>query len=45
MELGRRRIAALVAAFATQQAGLEVHLLLSDVGLESGKTALMSPCG
>jgi LysR family transcriptional activator of dmlA len=37
MELGRRRIAPLLAEFATQHPGLEVHLLLSDAGLEVGQ--------
>jgi len=40
MELGRRRIAPLAAAFAAQHAGLEVHLLLSDVGLEVGQDGI-----
>jgi DNA-binding transcriptional LysR family regulator len=37
VELGRRRIAPLVAGFASQHPGLEAHLLLSDVGLEVGQ--------
>ena len=40
MELGRRRIAPLLADFAAQHPGLEVHLVLSDAGLEVGQDAL-----
>lgn len=37
VELGRRRIAPLVAEFTARHPGLEAHLLLSDVGLEVGQ--------
>ena len=37
IEFGRRRIAPLLAEFATLHPGLEVHLLLSDAGLEIGQ--------
>jgi DNA-binding transcriptional LysR family regulator len=40
MELGRRRIAPLLAEYAAQHPGLEVHLVLSDVGLEVGQDKL-----
>jgi DNA-binding transcriptional LysR family regulator len=40
MELGRRRIAPLVADFAAQHPGIEAHLVLSDAGLEVGQDAL-----
>ncbi len=36
-ELGRRRIAPLLADFAALHPGLETHLLLSDAGLEVGQ--------
>jgi DNA-binding transcriptional LysR family regulator len=39
-ELGRRRIAPLLAEFATQHPGLEVHLMLSDAGLEVGQDGI-----
>lgn len=40
MELGRRRIAPLLAQFATQHPGLEVLLVLSDAGLEVGQDGI-----
>jgi DNA-binding transcriptional LysR family regulator len=40
MELGRRRIGPLLAKFAAQHPGLEVHLALSDAGLEVGEDGL-----
>jgi DNA-binding transcriptional LysR family regulator len=40
MELGRRRIGPLLAEFAAQHPGLEVHLALSDAGLEVGEDGL-----
>ncbi|HUN43727.1 MAG TPA: LysR family transcriptional regulator [Acetobacteraceae bacterium] len=40
MELGRRHIAPLLADFATRHAGLEVHLVLSDAGLEVGQDGI-----
>jgi DNA-binding transcriptional LysR family regulator len=40
MELGRRRIAPLLAQFAAQHPGLEVHLVLSDAGLEVGQDGI-----
>jgi len=40
MELGRRRIAPLLAEFAVRQPGLEVHLVLSDAGLEVGQDGI-----
>jgi DNA-binding transcriptional LysR family regulator len=40
MELGRRRIAPLLGAFAARHPGLEVHLMLSDAGLEVGEDGL-----
>jgi len=40
MELGRRRIAALLAEFAAQHPGLEAHLVLSDAGLEIGQDGI-----
>jgi DNA-binding transcriptional LysR family regulator len=40
MELGRRRIAPLLAEFATQHPALAVHLVLSDAGLEVGQDGL-----
>jgi DNA-binding transcriptional LysR family regulator len=40
MELGRRRIAPLLAEFAARHPALEVHLVLSDVGLEVGEDGL-----
>ncbi|MFZ0500604.1 MAG: LysR family transcriptional regulator [Steroidobacteraceae bacterium] len=40
MELGRRRIAPLLAEFAARQPGLEVHLTLSDAGLEVGQDGI-----
>ncbi|WP_213770022.1 LysR family transcriptional regulator [Bradyrhizobium sp. dw_78] len=39
-DLGRRRIAHLLADFATRHRGLEVHLVLSDAGLEVGEDGL-----
>ena len=40
MELGRRRIAPLLGEFAGQHPALEVHLVLSDAGLEVGQDGL-----
>ena len=40
MELGRRRIARLLADFATRHPGLSVHLMLSDAGLEVGQDGI-----
>jgi len=40
MELGRRRIAPLLAEFAQCHPGLETHLVLSDAGLELGQDGL-----
>lgn len=40
MELGRRRIAPLLAHFGAQQPQLEVHLVLSDAGLEVGQDGI-----
>jgi DNA-binding transcriptional LysR family regulator len=40
MELGRRRIAPLLADFAARHPGLEAHLVLSDAGLEVGEDGL-----
>lgn len=40
MEFGRRRVAPLLAEFAAQHAKLEVHLVLSDAGLEVGQDGL-----
>jgi DNA-binding transcriptional LysR family regulator len=40
MELGRRRVAPLLAEFAAQHPALEVHLVLSDAGLEVGQDKL-----
>jgi DNA-binding transcriptional LysR family regulator len=40
MELGRRRIAPLLADFAAQHPGLEAHLVLSDAGLEVGQDGI-----
>jgi DNA-binding transcriptional LysR family regulator len=39
-ELGRRQIAPLLAEFATRHPGLEVHLVLSDAGLEVGQDGI-----
>lgn len=39
-ELGRRRIAPLLAEFAARHPGLEAHLVLSDAGLEVGQDAI-----
>jgi DNA-binding transcriptional LysR family regulator len=39
-DLGRHRIAPLLADFANRHPGLEVHLVLSDAGLEVGEDAL-----
>jgi DNA-binding transcriptional LysR family regulator len=39
-DLGRQRIAPLLADFASRHPGLEVHLVLSDAGLEVGEDAL-----
>ncbi len=40
MELGRRRIAALLANFSERHPGVKAHLTLSDSGLEVGQDAL-----
>ena len=40
MELGRHRIAPLLADFAKRHPGLEVHLTLSDAGLEVGQDGI-----
>ena len=40
MELGRRRIAPLLAEFAARHPALETHLALSDAGLEIGRDGL-----
>jgi DNA-binding transcriptional LysR family regulator len=40
MELGRRRIGPLLAEFAARHPALEVHLALSDAGLELGEDGL-----
>lgn len=40
MELGRRRIAPLLAEFAARHPGLEVHLVLSDAGLDVGQDGI-----
>jgi DNA-binding transcriptional LysR family regulator len=40
MELGRRRIGPLLAEFAALHPALEVHLALSDAGLEVGEDGL-----
>ena len=40
MELGRRRIGPLLAEFAARHPDLEVHLALSDAGLEVGEDGL-----
>lgn len=40
MELGRRRIAPLLAEFVAQHPGLEAHLVLSDAGLEVGQDGI-----
>lgn len=40
MELGRRWIAPLLAAFAASHPALEAHLVLSDAGLEVGQDGL-----
>ncbi len=39
-ELGRRRIASLLAEFAAAHPGLEIHLVLSDAGLEVGQDGI-----
>jgi DNA-binding transcriptional LysR family regulator len=39
-DLGRSRIAPLIADFASRHPGLEVHLTLSDAGLEVGEDGL-----
>ena len=39
-DLGRHRIAPLLADFAFRHSGLEAHLVLSDAGLEVGEDAL-----
>jgi DNA-binding transcriptional LysR family regulator len=39
-DLGRRRVAPLLADFANRHRGLEVHLVLSDAGLEVGEDGL-----
>jgi DNA-binding transcriptional LysR family regulator len=40
MEFGRRRVAPLLAQFAAKHPELEVHLVLSDAGLEIGQDGL-----
>src|ERR1700742_3358090 len=40
MELGRRRIAPLLADFAARHPGLDVDLTLSDAGLEGGQDGI-----
>ena len=40
MELGRRRIAPLLADFTALHPGLDAHLVLSDAGLEVGEDSL-----
>lgn len=40
MELGRRRIAPLLAEFTARHPGLEAHLVLSDAGIEVGEEGL-----
>ncbi|HTJ56416.1 MAG TPA: LysR family transcriptional regulator [Devosiaceae bacterium] len=40
IELGRRRVAPLVAEFAARHPALELHLVLSDAGLEVGEDGL-----
>lgn len=40
MELGRRRIAPLLADFTAHHPGLEAHLVLSDAGIEVGEEGL-----
>jgi DNA-binding transcriptional LysR family regulator len=40
VDLGRSRIAPLLAEFANHHRGLEVHLVLSDAGLEVGEDGL-----
>jgi DNA-binding transcriptional LysR family regulator len=40
MELGRRRIAPLLADFTARHPGLEAHLVLSDAGIEVGEEGL-----
>jgi DNA-binding transcriptional LysR family regulator len=40
MELGRRRIAPLLAEFAARHPALQTHLALSDAGLEIGRDGL-----
>ena len=40
MELGRRRVARLLADFAARHPGLDAHLVLSDAGLEVGEEGL-----
>jgi DNA-binding transcriptional LysR family regulator len=40
MELGRRRIAPLLAEFAAEHPALQTHLALSDAGLEIGQDGL-----
>jgi DNA-binding transcriptional LysR family regulator len=39
-ELGRRRVAAILAAFAAQHPGVVAHLTLSDAGLEAGQDGI-----
>lgn len=39
-DLGRRRIAAVLAEFAAANPGLEAHLVLSDAGLEVGEDGI-----
>ena len=40
MELGRRRVAPLLADFAARHSGLEVHLMLSDARLAIGQDGI-----
>ncbi len=40
MELGRRRIAPLLADFTARHPGLDAHLILSDAGLEVGEDGI-----
>lgn len=40
MELGRRKVAPLLAEFAARHPGLEVHLVLSDAGLDVGQDGI-----
>ena len=40
IELGRRRVAPLLADFGVRHPGLDVHLMLSDAGLEVGQDGI-----